>query len=91
MRKVMVALLAFTAGGIGSVVGSAPAAAYDYPWCVQGKEVGYPGYCGYQTYAQCVASASGRNVSCGINPYVAFGQQQQPMRGGRHSRSHDYD
>lgn len=90
MRKVMMALLAFTAVGVGSLTGSAPAAAYDYPWCVQGRGVGIPGDCSYQTYAQCMASASGRNVYCNVNPLVAFGQQQPPRR-GRHTRNHQYD
>jgi hypothetical protein len=62
------------------MAGSAPAAAGDYPWCVQGKEIGYPGDCSYSTYQQCQASASGRYASCGVNPLVAFQQQQQPRR-----------
>ncbi|MFL6838478.1 MAG: DUF3551 domain-containing protein [Bradyrhizobium sp.] len=76
MRKVMLAVLAVTAIGVGSTAGSAPAAAYDYPWCAQGRGVGIPGDCSYQTYAQCMASASGRNLYCNVNPRVAFGQQQ---------------
>jgi Protein of unknown function (DUF3551) len=80
MRKVMLAMLALTAIGVGSTAGSAPAAAYDYPWCAQGRGFGIPGDCSYQTYGQCMASASGRNLYCNINPRVAFGQQQ-PRRG----------
>jgi hypothetical protein len=76
MRKVMLAVLAVTAIGVGSTAGSAPAAAYDYPWCAQGRGVGIPGDCSYQTYAQCMASASGRNLYCNVNPRAAFGQQQ---------------
>jgi len=77
MRKVMLALLALTAAGAGIVAGSAPAAAYDYPYCIQGRGVGIPGDCSYQTYAQCMATASGRAVYCNINPRVAFGPQQR--------------
>ncbi|WP_074125907.1 MULTISPECIES: DUF3551 domain-containing protein [Bradyrhizobium] len=51
--------------------------ARDYPWCVQGRGVGYPGDCMYQTRAQCLASAAGRNVTCGLNPRAAFGQQRR--------------
>ncbi|WP_461349232.1 DUF3551 domain-containing protein [Bradyrhizobium sp. USDA 4451] len=54
--------------------------ARDYPWCVQGRGVGYPGDCMYQTRAQCLASASGRNVTCGVNPRAAFGQQRPRYR-----------
>jgi hypothetical protein len=39
---------------------TAAAAAYDYHWCVQGKGIGIPGDCSDRTYAQCMASASGR-------------------------------
>jgi len=89
MRKVMLALLAFIAVGGGTVAGSTPAAAYDYPWCAQGRGVGIPGDCSYQTYAQCMASASGRNLYCNINPRVAYGQQ--PPRRGRHYRNYYND
>jgi len=73
-------MLALTAIGVGSIAGSAPAAAYDYPWCAQGRGFGIPGDCSYQTYNQCMASASGRNLYCNINPRAAFGQQQYPRR-----------
>ncbi|WGD49193.1 DUF3551 domain-containing protein [Bradyrhizobium sp. CB1650] len=62
---------------ISALAGSAPVHAQDYPWCVQGKGVGYPGDCSYRTRAQCLASASGRNVGCGLNPRAAYGQQRR--------------
>ena len=68
MRKVMLAMLALMAVGVGSTSGSAPAAAQDYPYCIQGGGWGIPGDCSYATYAQCMASASGRRVYCNINP-----------------------
>ena len=74
MRKLMLAMLAVATAGVGSIASSVPAAAYDYPWCTQGRSLGYPGDCSYQTYAQCMASASGRALFCGINPRVAFAQ-----------------
>ena len=75
MRKLTLVLLTMAAAGAGAIAGSAPAAAYDYPYCAQGRGVGVPGDCSYQTYAQCMASASGRGLFCNINPRVAFGQQ----------------
>jgi len=72
MRKLVIAMMALTAAGAATLATTAPAAAYDYPWCVQGKGVGIPGDCSYRTYAQCMASASGRYVSCNVNPRVAF-------------------
>ena len=77
MRKTMLAIITVLAAGTASVVGSAPAAAYDYPYCLQGRGVGIPGDCSYATYEQCLASASGRALYCNINPRVAFGQQQR--------------
>ncbi|HKS18309.1 MAG TPA: DUF3551 domain-containing protein [Bradyrhizobium sp.] len=83
MSKTILAVMAALAAGAASVAGSVPAAAHDYPWCAQGHSVGIPGDCSYQTYAQCMASASGRLLSCNINPRVAFGQQRR-ARPSRH-------
>jgi hypothetical protein len=74
MRKLVLAMMALTAGCVTTLATSAPAAAYDYPWCLQGRNEGIPGDCAYQTYAQCEASASGRFAYCNINPRVAFGR-----------------
>jgi hypothetical protein len=73
MRKTILTV-ALSGAAIVTTITSGPAAAYDYPWCVQGRGVGIPGDCSYQTYGQCMASASGRNVYCNINPRVAFGR-----------------
>ncbi|MFB9264741.1 DUF3551 domain-containing protein [Bradyrhizobium erythrophlei] len=80
MRNAMLAVLALAAAA--TAVSTGPAAAgYDYPWCAQGKGYGYPGECSYQTYQQCQASVSGRNLYCGVNPLFAFGQAQSQRRG----------
>ena len=85
MRNAMLAILALSAAAAATAAGTSPAAAYDYPYCVQGRGVGYPGDCSYATYGQCMASASGRAVYCGVNPRVAFGLQQ---RRGRYYREY---
>ena len=77
MRNAMLAMAALLAAGAATLAGSGPAAAIDYPWCVQGRGVGIPGDCSYQTYAQCMASASGRGLYCNVNPRVAFGRQRR--------------
>ena len=82
MRNAMLAMMALLAAGAATVAGSGPAAAYDYPWCAQGRGVGVPGDCSYQTYAQCMASASGRALYCNVNPRAAFARQ---------GRGRDYD
>jgi len=80
MRNAMVAILALSAATVSTVAGSSPAAAYDYPYCLQGRGIGIPGDCSYSSYDQCMASASGRALYCNVNPRVAFGQQQRRMR-----------
>jgi Protein of unknown function (DUF3551) len=80
MRNATMALIAVLAAGAATFAGTAPAAAYDYPYCLQGRGIGIPGECSYQTYGQCMASASGRGLYCNVNPRVAFGQQQRRGR-----------
>ena len=77
MRNAMLAILALSAATVATVAGSLPAAAYDYPYCAQGRSIGYPGECAYSNYAQCMAAASGRGLYCSVNPRAAFGQQQR--------------
>ena len=77
MRNAMLAMLALSAAAVGTVAGSSPAAAYDYPYCLQGRTVGIPGDCSYSSYRQCMASASGRGLYCNINPRVAYGDQRR--------------
>ena len=50
---------------------------YDYPWCLQGKDWGYPGLCHFWSYGQCLATASGTFSYCGINPRLAFPHQRR--------------
>jgi hypothetical protein len=77
MRKASLAIAALLAAGAATLAGPTPAAAIDYPYCVQGRGVGIPGDCSYQSYAQCMASASGRGLYCNINPRVAFGRERR--------------
>jgi hypothetical protein len=87
MRMTMLAVMTVLAAGAASLASSAPAAAYDYPYCLQGRGIGIPGECAYRSYAECMASASGRALYCNINPRVAFGQQRR----ARPSRYYYYD
>jgi uncharacterized protein DUF3551 len=77
MRKTILTIMALSAAAIATMAASGPAAAYDYPWCAQGRGVGIPGDCSYRTYGQCEASASGRNLYCNVNPRVAFGHARR--------------
>jgi hypothetical protein len=77
MRSTVLATLALTVATVATVAGSSPAAAYDYPYCLQGRTIGIPGDCSYSSYGQCMASASGRGLYCNVNPRFAYGQQQR--------------
>jgi len=81
MRNMKLAMLVLLAAGSATISGTSPAAAYDYPYCAQGRGVGYPGECAYSNYAQCQASASGRGLYCSVNPRAAL--NQGPPRRGR--------
>jgi hypothetical protein len=58
----------------------APATARDYPYCLQGRDYGYPGLCRFTSYEQCEASASGTFSYCDINPRFAYGSYAQQRR-----------
>ena len=83
-RHVSLAVLATISAltAVGSI-SPAPAEAIQDRYCLQGRPWGYPGNCQFSSYAQCMASASGTNASCGINPMKAFAQQR---RGGYQGR-----
>ena len=79
-RYVTLAALAVMSAASATIIAASPAAAFDYPYCLQGKQTGIPGDCNYASYAQCMASASGRDAYCAINPRVAYGREI-PRRG----------
>lgn len=80
MRKATMAVAALSTLVAGAVGGASPAAAYDYPYCLQGKGIGIPGECAYSSYGQCMTSAAGRGLYCSVNPRVAFAPQSRRGR-----------
>jgi hypothetical protein len=46
-------------------------AAGEYRYCLHGDDYAAPGECGFSSYAQCQATASGRTAYCEVNPYLA--------------------
>lgn len=71
------ALLASLAALIfSSQVQAAPTDRY----CLQGRRWGFPGNCQFATRRQCMATASGTNATCGLNPRYAFSRRHQPNR-----------
>jgi hypothetical protein len=64
---------------LACTVGTNPVYAERY--CLQGQHWGYPGNCHFSSYSQCMASASGTNSHCGINPRYAHQHRgQAPLK-----------
>jgi hypothetical protein len=59
-----------------ATISPAPAEAIQDRYCLQGRIWGYPGNCQFSSYAQCMATASGTDAYCGINPWYAFARQR---------------
>ncbi|WP_027571988.1 DUF3551 domain-containing protein [Bradyrhizobium sp. WSM1743] len=64
---------------MGSFASSSAAVAQDR-YCLQGRIWGYPGNCQFASYGQCMASASGTNAYCGINPRYAYAHRYRGYR-----------
>ena len=80
-RNISLAVLATvsTLTVVGSMTPAPAAEAIQDTYCLQGRVWGYPGNCQFSNYQQCMASASGTDAYCGINPMKAFAEQR---RGG---------
>ena len=75
MRKFFLAAVA--AGTMASIgMTSSPVQARDYPFCIKGADYDSPvGDCSFDTYQQCLATASGRRAYCDANPFYAYPKQ----------------
>jgi hypothetical protein len=77
-RHVSLAVLATISAltALGSISPAAAEAIQDR-YCLQGRKWGYPGNCQFSSYPQCMATASGTDAYCGINPQYAFARQRR--------------
>jgi uncharacterized protein DUF3551 len=75
MRKFFLAAVA--AGTVASIgTTPSPVQARDYPFCIKGADYDSAvGDCSFDTYAQCLATASGRKDYCDANPFYAYPKQ----------------
>ena len=65
-------LAALVAGAVASTgLLPAPALARDYPFCIYGADYESRD-CSFDTYEQCLATASGRYAYCEANPFFAY-------------------
>jgi hypothetical protein len=77
----------FILGVFAAVVCFEKPAAADGPWCVEydgGGDGGGARNCGFQTYQQCLATATGAGASCGPNPMYQGVSGPAPSRCVRH-------
>ena len=85
MRRLVLAGIA--ASALAFIVAMpAQAAGTRHAFCMQGDE--FPGLsnCTFDTYEQCLATASGRNLSCLANPYYG-GPSDDPYAYQNRARS----
>jgi hypothetical protein len=86
MRIFLFACMALGAA-ISSMTIPTPAAARDYPFCIKGEGYLSPvGDCRFDTYQQCLASASGRLNFCDANPYYAYPARRSAARSRKQNR-----
>ena len=80
-RHLLLATLALGSAACAMTGIASPAAALDFPYCLQSRQTGIPGDCSYRSYRECLASASGRDAYCNINPAFAYRRPPPPRRG----------
>ena len=70
-------LAAFAVGTLASIgMTPSPVQARDYPFCIKGDDFGGGiGDCSFDTYQQCLATASGRRAYCDANPFYVYPRQ----------------
>ena len=85
MRNIV--LIALAASGL-ALFGpqSAHAVGTRYPFCLQGDESPGLSNCSFTSYGQCMATASGRFLTCIANPYFAGGTDDPYAYRNRHRR-----
>jgi len=67
--------------GLLGAMDAASAAPGNSQFCIQGCDFGGGlGDCSFSSYAQCQATASGRDASCIANPYFNANTAPQPTR-----------
>jgi len=88
MRKFFLAAVAVgTLASIG--MPPSPVQARDYPFCIKGADYGSAiGDCSFDTYQQCLATASGRHDYCDANPYYVYPTRPDLVYPNKRHRHH---
>jgi Protein of unknown function (DUF3551) len=73
MRNFLLAAAIVVSAAASTGMMPAPAQARDYPFCIKGEGYEMPtGVCSFDTYQQCLATASGLKAHCDVNPFFAY-------------------
>jgi hypothetical protein len=70
-RKMRTLFLALATSATIFATGVSPVAASEYRYCLQGNDYAGAGDCGFTSYQQCQATASGLTAYCVANPDLA--------------------
>jgi hypothetical protein len=77
--------------GAAAALSSAPAQAGERAFCIKGDNIADAhGDCSFDTYEQCLASASGLRRYCDVNPFYMSYAPPEPRRHRRHHRRHHH-
>lgn len=83
------ALLAALVLGAAAALSNAPAQAGERAFCIKGQGHGQAhGDCSFDTYEQCLATASGLLNYCDANPFYRGHASSAPRRHRHHRRHH---
>jgi len=88
MRNLFLAAVAL--GAVASIdMTPSPVLARDYPFCIKGDFYESPiGDCSFDTYQQCLATASGRRAYCDANPYYVYPNRPDLVYPNKRHRRH---
>jgi hypothetical protein len=89
-KKMRTLLFALMAIGTLTAINATPAAARDYPFCINGADYMGLGDCSFDSYRQCMATASGRYAYCERNPFFTGYAQERPRKPRRHRNHQSY-
>jgi hypothetical protein len=75
--RLLIGLAVLTAALVAGVESSS---AQNRPWCLRSGFTG-PGWCGFDSFAQCMATARGQGGSCIENNMLLWQRQQEQQKG----------
>jgi uncharacterized protein DUF3551 len=85
LLRVLIGLAVLTAALVAGVESSS---AQNRPWCLRSGFSG-PGWCGFDSFQQCMATAQGQGGSCIENVALLWERQQKGKAKGQQRQQYD--